>query len=106
MNSNGNGRRPGPIQRRLQQQARNGSPGSPSHGSPSHGSPAAEPDEPQLVQMSTVEPRAIDWLWYPWLAIGEFTLIDGDPGVAKSTLTIDLAARVSRGWPMPPDPGT
>jgi transposase len=30
------------------------------------------------------------------------TIIDGDMGTGKSQITIDLAARISRGWQMPP----
>jgi hypothetical protein len=36
-------------------------------------------------------------------------LLDGDPGLGKSTLALDISARVTRGWRMPPgsreDPG-
>jgi AAA domain len=60
------------------------------------------PPEPDLVCMADVQPRAVDWLFRPWLPRGEMTLLDGDPGMAKSTLSLDLIARVTRGWPMPP----
>jgi hypothetical protein len=33
--------------------------------------------------------------------LGKPTILDGDPGLGKSTATLDLAARVSRGAPMP-----
>lgn len=55
----------------------------------------------------TVEPLAhvraetLRWLWRPFLPRGKLTLLDGDPGVGKSLLTIDLAARLSRGGPLP-----
>jgi RecA-family ATPase len=32
-------------------------------------------------------------------------LLDGDPGLGKSFLTLDVASRVSRGYQMPPDAG-
>src|SRR5207248_773386 len=38
----------------------------------------------------------------PWIPLGCLSILDGDPGLGKSTLTLDLAARVSRGWAMPP----
>src|SRR3954467_2613191 len=41
------------------------------------------------------------WLWEPYLARGKLALLDGDPGVGKSLLTIDLAARLSRGLQLP-----
>lgn len=45
--------------------------------------------------------EGIRWLWEPYLARGKLALLDGDPGVGKSLLTIDLAARLSRGQPLP-----
>jgi hypothetical protein len=52
-----------------------------------------------------VSPMPIDWLWRNYVPRAAVSLIDGDPGAGKSQITIDLAARVSRGWPMPPDAG-
>jgi hypothetical protein len=52
--------------------------------------------------LATVQARPVDWLWRHWIPRGALTLIDGDPGLGKSTLAMDLAARVSRGWLMPP----
>src|SRR5437879_4848618 len=48
-----------------------------------------------------IEPEPITWLWRGYLPLGEVTVIDGHPGAGKSTLTIDVAARVSTGraWP-------
>ncbi|NLE59024.1 MAG: AAA family ATPase, partial [Planctomycetes bacterium] len=56
------------------------------------------------VAASEIEARKQRWLWHPWLARGEMTIFDADPGVGKSTILCDLAARVTRGWTMPPDP--
>lgn len=53
------------------------------------------------VRLSEVKATVPDWLWPGWLARGKMMLIDGDPSVGKSTLTMDLAARVSAGLPMP-----
>ena len=41
------------------------------------------------------------WLWDAWLPRGVVTLMDGNPGVSKSTLVADLVARITtgRGWP-------
>jgi AAA domain-containing protein len=51
--------------------------------------------------MSEVQPEAVAWLWPGRIPFGKLTVIDGDPGLAKSILTLDLAARVTRGDPMP-----
>jgi hypothetical protein len=45
--------------------------------------------------------RPIDWLWQPWLARGTVAVLDGDPGVGKSSLALDLAARITTGKPFP-----
>lgn len=37
--------------------------------------------------MAEVEQEEIDWIWYPILARGEITIIEGDPGGGKSYLT-------------------
>jgi len=50
---------------------------------------------------SAIEPRPIDWFWQRRIARGTLTVIDGDPGCGKSTLTRDLAARVSCGRAFP-----
>jgi hypothetical protein len=44
---------------------------------------------------------AIEWLWPGYFAVGSLALLDGDPDLGKSMLTLDLAARVSAGRPWP-----
>jgi hypothetical protein len=51
--------------------------------------------------LSTVYPSDIDWLWLGRIPLGKLTVIDGDPGLGKSVLSLDLAARVSTGQAMP-----
>lgn len=51
-----------------------------------------------------IQMRKIKWLWRGWLALGELTIVDGDPGQGKSQMLLDIAARVTRGWKMPPAP--
>jgi KaiC/GvpD/RAD55 family RecA-like ATPase len=46
---------------------------------------------------SAFEHRPIEWLDPGRIALGKLTLLAGDPGLGKSFLTLDLAARVSRG---------
>lgn len=53
--------------------------------------------------LSEVRPEAVSWLWYARIPLGKVTLLDGDPGLGKSTLALDLAARVTTGLPMPGD---
>src|SRR5215217_4281785 len=51
--------------------------------------------------LSSVEPEEVSWLWPSWLALGKLALVDGDPGLGKSAMTLDLAARVSAGMAFP-----
>lgn len=49
----------------------------------------------------------IEWLWPAWLPRGVVTLMDGNPGVSKSTLVADLVARITTGRPWPDEqPGS
>ena len=43
----------------------------------------------------------VEWLWPRYLARGKLAILDGDPGMGKSLLTIALMARLSRGGAMP-----
>ena len=53
------------------------------------------------VSLAEVNPELVTWLWPGRLPIGKLVMIDGDPSTGKSTLTLDIAARVSTGacWP-------
>lgn len=59
---------------------------------------------PVLVCMADVKPEPVRWLWPSRFAIGKLTMLAGDPGLGKSFITLDMAARVSRGdgWPDSP----
>jgi len=39
--------------------------------------------------------RLVPWLWRGRLARGKLAIFDGDPGLGKSFITLDLAARVT-----------
>lgn len=56
---------------------------------------------PRVITMSTVVREHITWTWRGRIARALINLLDGDPGVGKSTITIDLAARITTGEPMP-----
>jgi hypothetical protein len=51
--------------------------------------------------LSEVEPMKVHWLWRPWLPLGKVSILEGDPDVGKSLLTLTMAAIVSTGraWP-------
>lgn len=41
------------------------------------------------------------WWWLRFGPLGDTVIIDGDPGTAKSLMSLDLAARLTAGKPMP-----
>ena len=56
--------------------------------------------------LSHVEAHPIEWLWHKRIPLGKITILDGDPGIGKSLIAINIAACVSAGLPMPDgDPG-
>lgn len=57
------------------------------------------------LPLSKVAAQSLEWLWAGRIPLGKLTLLAGDPGLGKSFVSIDLAARVSRGgaWPDQPD---
>jgi hypothetical protein len=56
---------------------------------------------PVVVRLDTVAPELVEWIWPGRIPRGKLTLLIGDPGLGKSFLALDIAARVSRGavWP-------
>jgi hypothetical protein len=62
--------------------------------------PAAAP-HPRVIVLADVEPERVEWLWPRYLPRGKVVILDGDPSVGKSTVALDLAARISTGSPMP-----
>jgi hypothetical protein len=75
--------------------------GRPPPESPTEGARA----EPVLLTMSKVEAKPVEWLWLLRIPRGGLTVLDGDPDLGKSTIALDLTARVSCGWQMPPAAG-
>ncbi|MDP9354428.1 MAG: AAA family ATPase [Chloroflexota bacterium] len=53
------------------------------------------------VYASEVEPEDVVWRSRGRVAAGKHTDLTGNPGWGKSTLTLDWAARYTRGWPLP-----
>ena len=68
---------------------------------PSTPPPSLSMVTPVITCMADVVAEPVKWLWPNRIAIGKLTILSGDPGLGKSFITLDLAARVSRGtcWP-------
>jgi hypothetical protein len=58
-------------------------------------------NEPPGIILSEVETQQVNWLWERRISLGKITLLDGDPGMGKSLLAINIAACVSTGRSMP-----
>ena len=57
--------------------------------------------EIETVQLSSVKAENVQYLWYPRIPQGKTTLVEGDPGVGKSWLTMAIATGVSLGKGIP-----
>ena len=51
----------------------------------------------KLINMRDVEVEPIYWLWYPFIPYGKVTIIQGDPGEGKTTLVLQIIARLTKG---------
>ncbi|MDB5335931.1 MAG: hypothetical protein JWN70_1550, partial [Planctomycetaceae bacterium] len=62
---------------------------------------APQPDELQEVSLADIAPEPVRWLWPGKIPLGRVTVIYGEAGLGKTSLGLDLAARVSAGtnWP-------
>jgi hypothetical protein len=65
------------------------------------GAVTATADDRDVLRLADVTLEPMRWLWPGRVPLGKLTILDGDPGLGKSALTLDLAARVSRGTVMP-----
>jgi hypothetical protein len=51
--------------------------------------------------MHDVQPQTVSWLWEPYIPKGKLTLLEGDPGIGKSWLSLAMATGVSLGKGLP-----
>jgi hypothetical protein len=59
------------------------------------------PPQEHGTWLSDITSTQLQWLWEKRIPHGKLTILDGDPGLGKSLLTLDLAARITTGRPMP-----
>ncbi|MEI8375064.1 MAG: AAA family ATPase [Planctomycetota bacterium] len=57
--------------------------------------------ELRIIRMDTVQPRKVDWLWLNRIPTGKLVSLFGMPGLGKSMVLLDFAARTTVGadWP-------
>lgn len=56
-------------------------------------------DEPnlKLINMEQVEVEKIDWLLYPFIPFGKVTIVQGNPGEGKTTMVLQIIAKLTKG---------
>jgi DNA replication protein DnaC len=63
------------------------------------------PDEEEYTylsrSMAQVEAEVIEWLWHPYIAKGELTILEGDPGLGKSYLAQIIGLHICDGKRLP-----
>ena len=55
----------------------------------------------EAFDLSSIEAEDLSFLWDPYIPEGKITIIEGDPGLGKSWLTMKLAADLSAGRALP-----
>jgi putative DNA primase/helicase len=57
--------------------------------------------EPNIVSMNSIQPRPVEWLWKHRIPNGKLVSLSGNPGLGKTLVLMDIAARVTTGadWP-------
>lgn len=61
------------------------------------------PPAPVATCAASISIAPVEWLWRERIAAGMLSVLDGDPGLGKSTIVADLAARITRGRALPGD---
>ena len=56
----------------------------------------------KLINMDSVEVEQVEWLLYPFIPYGKVTIIQGDPGEGKTTMVLQIIAKLTRGEPVLP----
>jgi hypothetical protein len=54
-----------------------------------------------IVNLAEVSEADVEFLWSPYVPIGNISLLAGKPGLGKSFLTSAVVASLSRGWKLP-----
>src|SRR5437667_10298675 len=70
--------------------------------------PHSEDAPMPITAVKQVVAQSVSWLWPDRIPLGKLLILDGDPDLGKSLITLDLCARLSTGRPFPdgqPGPG-
>ena len=53
-----------------------------------------------MINMELVKVEQSEWLVYPFIPFGKVTIIQGDPGEGKTTMVLQIIAKLTRGEPI------
>lgn len=60
--------------------------------------------EKEILNFETDIPeKSVKWLWYPYIPLGKITIMQGNSGIGKTMLALNIAAALSNGEPLPGD---
>ena len=59
---------------------------------------------PDAPRCSEIDETDVEWLWPNKIPLGMLSVLEGPPGIGKSTIAVDVMARLSRGRSMPFEP--
>ncbi len=63
--------------------------------------PNAQKQTPIIRNLVDIEAQTVKWLWHPYIPFGKLTLLEGDPGVGKSWLSLAIITAISLGRGLP-----
>lgn len=56
----------------------------------------------RLINMEDVAVEQVEWLLYPFIPYGKVTIIQGDSGEGKTTMVLQIIAKLTKGEPVLP----
>lgn len=60
--------------------------------------------EKEILNFETdITEKSVKWLWYPYIPIGKITIMQGNSGIGKTMLALNIAAALSNGEQLPGD---
>lgn len=60
--------------------------------------------EKDILNFDTdITEKSVKWLWYPYMPLGKITIMQGNSGIGKTMLALNIAAALSNGEPLPGD---
>ncbi|MDE6728129.1 MAG: AAA family ATPase [Oscillospiraceae bacterium] len=60
--------------------------------------------EKEILNFETdITEKSVKWLWYPYIPLGKITIMQGNSGIGKTMLALNIAAALSKGEPLPGD---